>query len=85
MLFSLFRALVLGFHVFLFLNCFCGLCFEGIANVRCLITRMISWYNVKGARIGKTRCILLYFVVLLCLEFGFCLFRCLFMYVEFEN
>ena len=36
--------------------------FKGIANARCLITQMISWYNVKGAKIGKTLRILLCFV-----------------------
>lgn len=30
-----------------------GFGFEGIANVRCHITRMTLWCNAKDARIGK--------------------------------
>lgn len=40
--------------------CLFGLCLEGIANVKCLITRMTSWYNARGARIGKQKFTLLY-------------------------
>jgi len=57
---------------------FC-ICFAGIASVRCHITRMTSWYNVKGARIGKISVFCLLCFLLLNLEFWFCIFRCLYM------
>ena len=31
----------------------CFLCFEGIASVRCRITRMTSWCSVRSAKIGN--------------------------------
>lgn len=46
------------------------LCFEGIANVRCLIIRMILWYNVKDARTGKLLCLFLVLVTLNILAFS---------------
>ena len=46
---------------------------EGIANVRCLITQMTSWCNVKGARIGKIICILLFISLFVSFVFWICL------------